>query len=220
MYAERLLPHDIDAEESVIGSILIDSDSINKVSPFLKPADFYSEKNRWCLDACISLSDRDEAINQVTVAHELSLQDRLESLGGTSYFSHLVMVVPTSVHIEYYARIVQRTSIMRQLIRTGGDIAAIGYEGGPDADVVLSKAEDLLFGVRSGRDTRDFTHLREVLDTYMGRKTAGELMDLALGHSVHHLKQLYEYMSLAGMTPVDRLEQADFEGIAVPTELF
>ena len=167
MYADRLLPHDIDAEESVIGSILIDSDSLNRVTSFLKAADFYGEKNRWCYDACIALANRDEAVNQVTVAHELSLEERLESIGGTSYLSHLVMVVPTSVHVEYYARIVQRTSIMRQLIRTGGDIAAIGYEGGVDADSVLSKAEDLLFGIRSGRGSRDFTHLREILDTYM-----------------------------------------------------
>lgn len=172
MYAERLLPHDIDAEESVIGSILIDNDSLNGISAFLNPADFYSEKNRWCFEACSSLSNRDEAINQVTVAHELSLEDRLESLGGTSYLSHLVMVVPTSVHVEYYARIVQRTSLMRQLIRTGGDIAAIGYEGGPDADVVLSKAEELLSGVRTGRDTRDFVHLRDILDTYMEQSGA------------------------------------------------
>ena len=167
MYADRLLPHDIDAEESVIGSILIDGDSLNRVSSFLKTQDFYSEKNRWCFDACEALSNRDEAINQVTVAHELSLQDRLESLGGTSYLSHLVMVVPTSVHIEYYGRIVQRTSTMRHLIRTGGDIAAIGYEGAADTDVALTKAEDLLFGIRTGRGTRDFTHIREVLDTYM-----------------------------------------------------
>ncbi len=167
MYADRLLPHDIDAEESVIGSILIDSDSLNRVTSFLKAADFYGEKNRWCYDACIALANRDEAVNQVTVAHELSLEERLESVGGTSYLSHLVMVVPTSVHVEYYARIVQRTSIMRQLIRTGGDIAAIGYEGGVDADSVLSKAEDLLFGIRSGRGSRDFTHIREILDTYM-----------------------------------------------------
>ena len=74
MYADRLLPHDIDAEESVIGSILIDSDSLNRVTSFLKAADFYGEKNRWCYDACIALANRDEAVNQVTVAHELSLE--------------------------------------------------------------------------------------------------------------------------------------------------
>ena len=167
MYAERLPPHDIDAEESIIGSVLIDGESLTKVTSFLKSSDFYSEKNRWCFDASLALFERSEAINQVTLAHEMSLHDRLESIGGTAYLNHLVAVVPTSVHIEHYARIVQRTSIMRQLIRAGGDIAAIGYESGPDADATLSKAEELLFGIRSGRGSRDFTHIREILDTYM-----------------------------------------------------
>lgn len=167
MYAERLPPHDVDAEEAVIGSILIDSESLTNVTSFLRPTDFYGEKNRWCYQACFALFERGEAINQVTVAHELSLQDRLEPVGGTAYLSHLVLIVPTSVHIEYYARIVQRTSVMRQIIRAGGDIASIGYEGGPDSDSALSKAEDVIFGIRSGRDSRDFTHIREIFDTYM-----------------------------------------------------
>ena len=120
MYAERLPPHDIDAEESVIGSILIDTEALTRVSHFLKAFDFYSEKNRWCFEACLALFNRSEAINQVTLAHELSLQDHLEALGGTAYLSHLVMVVPTSVHVEHYGRIVQRTSLMRQLIGNSG----------------------------------------------------------------------------------------------------
>ena len=172
MYAERLPPHDISAEESVIGSILIDGDSLNSVTSFLKANDFYSEKNRWCFQACFALLERSEAINQVTAAHELSLQDRLEAVGGASYLAHLVLVVPTSVHIEYYARIVQRTSVMRQIIRAAGDIANIGYEGSPDADATLSQAEELLFNIRSERGSRDFTHIREVLDTYMEESAA------------------------------------------------
>jgi replicative DNA helicase len=172
LYAERLPPHDINAEESVIGSILIDSDALTKVTAFLKPADFYSQKNEWCYKACLALFERGEAINQVTVAHELSLQDRLEGLGGSAYLSHLVLVVPTSVHVEYYARIVQRTSIMRQLIEVGGRIAGIGYEGAADTDAALSRAEELLFRIRSGRGSGDFTHIREILDTYMEESTA------------------------------------------------
>ena len=152
--------------------MLIDGESLHRVSSFLKAGDFYGEKNRWCYQACLSLYDRGEAINQVTLAHEISLEDRLESLGGSAYLGHLVASVPTSVHVEYYARIVHRTSIMRQLIATGGDIAAIGYEGGPDADVALSQAEELVYKVRSGRATRDFTHIREVLDTYMEESAA------------------------------------------------
>ena len=172
MYAERLPPHDIDAEESVIGSILIDADALTRIASFLKPADFYSEKNRWCYEACLALFGRSEAINQVTLSHELSLQDRLEGLGGTAYLSHLVLVVPTSVHVEYYGRIVQRTSVMRQIIRAGGDIAALGYEGGPDAEVALSRAEEVLFRISSGRESRDFKHIRVILDSYMEESTA------------------------------------------------
>ena len=173
MYVDRLPPHDANAEESVIGSILIDGDSLNRVTSFLRPADFYGEKNRWCFDAFLTLFNRGEAINQVTVAHELNLQDRLEELGGSAYLSHLVMVVPTSVHIEYYARIVQRTSIMRQLIDVGGRISEIGLnESDADTDAALSRAEDLLFHIRAGRGSGDFVHIREVLDTYIEESTA------------------------------------------------
>ena len=167
MYAERLLPHDAEAEEAVIGSILIDGESLTKVTPFLRSSDFYVARARLCFEACVPLFERGEAINQVTVAHELSLRGALEDIGGVAYLAHLVRTVPTSVHIEHYGRIVQRTSIMRQLITAAGDIAAIGYEGGPDADTALRKAEDVLYGVRTGRGTRDFVHIREVLDTHM-----------------------------------------------------
>ena len=172
MYAERLPPHDVDAEESVIGSVLIDGDSLNKIAPFLRSSDFYSEKGRWCYEAVLALLERGEPIDQISVAHELSLHDRLEGVGGADYLGHLVSVVPTSVHIEHYGRIVHHASIMRQLIRVGGDIAAIGYESGPDPEESLSKAENLLFRVRSGRGSSDFTHIRDVLDTYIEESSA------------------------------------------------
>jgi len=181
VYVDRLPPHDIDAEESVIGSILIDGDSLSRVASFLRPQDFYGEKNRWCFEAFLALFERSEAINQITVSHELSLhrsrgeeqENRLEEIGGSAYLSHLVMVVPTSVHIEFYARIVQRTSIMRQLIDVGGRISEIGlHESDADTDAALSRAEDLLFRIRAGRGSGDFTHIREVLDTYMEESAA------------------------------------------------
>ena len=177
MYAERLPPHDIDAEESVIGSILIDGETLTRITSFLKPRDVYSEKNRWCYEACLALFERTEAINQVSVAHELSLQERLEGVGGPAYLAHLVQVVPTSVHIEHYARIVQRTSLMRQIIRAGGEIAAIGYDAVPDVDTALRRAEETLYNVRSGRGARDFTHIRDVLDAYMEESAAMQAPD-------------------------------------------
>ncbi|MCH8310032.1 MAG: AAA family ATPase, partial [Chloroflexi bacterium] len=168
MVTDVLPPHDIGAEESVIGSILIDGESLTRITAFLKASDFYGQKNRWCFEACLSLFERGEAINQVTVAHELTLHDdHLEGVGGVPYMAHLVANVPTSVHIENYAQIVHRTSIMRQIIRAGERISEIGFESGPDVDVSLSKAEELLYGVRSGRSSRDFAHIRHFLDIYM-----------------------------------------------------
>ncbi len=167
MYADRLLPHDPDAEEAVIGSILVDPESVTKVTHFLRASDFYIGRNRWCYEACLALFERDEAINQVSVAHELSGLGRLEDVGGAAYLAHAVQSTPTSVHLEHYGRIVQRTSVMRQLIAAARDIADIGYESGSDVEIALDQAEEMLFRVRTGRGTRDFRHIREVLDVYM-----------------------------------------------------
>ena len=172
MYAERLLPHDIEAEEAVVGSLLIDGESILKVASFLKPSDFYREKNRYCYEASLNLFRRGEAVNQVTVAHQLSLDERLEEIGGGAYLSHLVSTVPTSVHIEYYGQIVSRTSAMRDLIDAAAQISAIGYGGTEDVGDTLGKAEQVLFRVRSGQPARDFVPIREVLDQYMEERAA------------------------------------------------
>ena len=166
MYQERLPPHDIDAEEAVIGSLLIDSDSAYKVAAMLKPEDFYREKNRSCYEACLGLYHRGEAINQVTVAQELARQEKLEPVGGTAYLNHLLAAVPTSVHIEYYGGIVHRLAVMRNLISAAGQIAGIGYEAGPDLDASLDKAEDILYRLRSGQPSAELVHIRQLLDRY------------------------------------------------------
>jgi replicative DNA helicase len=166
MYQERLPPHDIDAEEAVIGSLLIDSDSAYKVAALLRPDDFSREKNRFCYEGCLALYQRGEALNQVTVAQELARQERLEPVGGAAYLSHLLTVVPTSVHIEYYGGIVHRLAVMRRLISAAGQIAAVGYEAGPDLEASLGKAEDILYRLRSGQPSADLVHIRQLLDRY------------------------------------------------------
>ncbi len=172
MYAEKLLPHDIEAEEAVIGSLLLDGEALLKVASFLKADDFYREKNRLCYEACLALFRRSEAINQVTVTHELALQERHDQVGGTAYLSHLVSTVPTPTHIEHYGKIVNRTASMRTLIDAASKISGIGYEGTDDVDATLSAAEDILFRVRAGRPTRDFVPVREIFDQYLQEQAA------------------------------------------------
>jgi replicative DNA helicase len=162
----RLPPNDNDAEEAVIGSLLIDGTAIFQIADFLQPADFYFEPNRWLYEAAVALYKDDIAINQVTLAQELSREGRLESCGGAARLSYLISVCPTSLDIKHYADIVYRLSIMRQLISTGDRITAIGYEAGRDVEDSLARAEGLLFKLRRGQGAGDLTHIRQVLDKY------------------------------------------------------
>ncbi len=178
---EKLLPHDIEAEEALLGSLLIDPDAILKVVSTLKGVDFFDGMHRDIYDACLALYQRSEAINQITVAHELMRLDLLERVGGAAYLSHLIGAVPTSLHAEYYGNIVERMSVMRKLIMAGARIAAIGYESGPDIDVSLSQAEDALFQVRMRENSRDFVSIRDVLGRYFDQ--AGRTDDDSVGGS-------------------------------------
>lgn len=163
---EKLPPHDIDAEESVIGSLLIDGTAIYKISADLQSTDFYSERNMLIYGTCYNLYTRNEPINQITVAQELAREGRLETCGGAAYLSHLISICPTSLDIDSYAEIVYRLSMMRKLIIAGSQISDIGYQAEPDIDTSLGRAEDLLFSLRLGRQGRDFQHIRQVLDKY------------------------------------------------------
>ena len=204
MYQERLQPHDIEAEEAVIGSLLIDPDALLKALPILKPEDFYRERNSFCYQACLRLFQRDEAINQVTVTHDLNLQERLDIIGGAAYLSHLVSSVPTSLHIEHYARIVSRTATMRRLINAASQISVLGYDGTADEDSTLSHAEDLLFKVRSSQSSREFVSIREVLDQFLeDRSSLTEPSDSASTQIMSGFDQLDDL--LGGLQPSDLL---------------
>jgi len=172
--SDRLPPHDNDAEEAVIGSLLIDGTAIHKIASFLAPEDFYGERSKWIYQACLDLSMRDEAVNQITIAQDLDRRQKLEECGGAAYLSHLISIVPTSLDVEHYAQIVYRLSVMRHLISAGSQITAVGYEADPDVEASLSRAEDILFRLRHGQTPRDFVHIRQVLDKYF---EAGEAED-------------------------------------------
>lgn len=172
MYAEKLLPHDLEAEEAVVGSLLIDGSVFPRISHLVKPEDFYREKNQLCFAACEALFQRSEPIDQVTLARELSRTNQLEPVGGMAYLSHLVSITPTSVHSEHYSQLVARTSTMRRLIDAASRISAIGYQDTEDVDATLRQAEEVLFGVRTGLPGGGFVALRQVYDQYLEERAA------------------------------------------------
>ena len=168
MLGEKLPPHDLDAETSVLGSIIIDGDSITKVTSFLNPEDFYSKANSVCFNACLSLFDRGTPIDEKTLGDFLESEDLLKEVeGGRGYFSYMVSQVPTHLHIEFYGKIVQRTATMRRLIGAANEIASIGYNDNPDLTQALGQAEEIIFGLRTTHESQDFTALRESLDPFI-----------------------------------------------------
>ena len=167
VYAEKLLPHDTEAEEAVLGSILIDGECLTRLAPLLKQGDFYRERNQLCFDAAMALFQRDQAVDQITLAGELSRTEKLDLVGGMAYLSHLVSITPTSVHAEDYAQVISRTSNMRRLIDAGNRIIDLGYADTEDIETTMRQAEDALFTVRGAGQSRGFVPLKEIYDQYL-----------------------------------------------------
>jgi replicative DNA helicase len=141
--AEKLPPHDIEAEEALLGSLLLGA---NISSTLIKPEDFYSERNRWVYEACEKLAEREVSINQITLANEL--KDKLENIGGAAYLSHLIACTPTSLDFPYYCEIVNRCSFYRRMIAVSDQIAILGYEANNDISKSIDRADELLLELR------------------------------------------------------------------------
>lgn len=169
---ERLPPHDIEAEEAVIASLMVDPDAMLAVVNILEPSDFFREANGWIYDACLALWNRDEVINQITVAHELATRDQLQAVGGQTYLAEIIRRLPTSIGVEFYARIVKRDATYRSLIQAAAAIMQMAYEAPAEIDNVFSRAESLIHRIRSGESFRDFLHIRQVLDAYLEQDPA------------------------------------------------
>ena len=167
IYVEKLLPHDLEAEEAVLGSVLIDGECLTRLAPLLKEGDFYRERNQVCFDAAMALFRRGQAVDQVTLAGELARTEKLDLVGGMAYLSHLVSITPTSAHAEYYAQSVSRTSGMRRLIDAGKRIVELGYADTDDLETTMRQAEDALFTVRGAGKSRGFVSLKDIYDQYL-----------------------------------------------------
>ena len=165
---EKLLPQNIEAECGVLGSIIIDPEAIVQVADFLHSDDFYRDAHRTIYEVILQLYEQREPADFITISDELERRNKLEEVGGASYITSLINQVPTSGNVEYYGRIVERTSILRRLIHAAGQIAAIAYEEG-DADIALDRAEQLIFNISQRHARTDFSLLRDILSEYMNK---------------------------------------------------
>ena len=161
--SHKLPPQNLEAEQSVLGGILIENEAINKVMEILDPDDFYRDAHRKIFNALINLSERDEPADLITLTNELRKIDQLDSIGGASYLASLIDSVPTAANIEYYAKIVKEKSILRKLIQTSTEIITQSYEDRGDVEVFLDEAERAIFDISEKRVRPSFYPIRDVV---------------------------------------------------------
>jgi replicative DNA helicase len=185
---DKTIPANPEAEEAVLGSLLIDPDAVIKIASFLAADDFYREKNGWVYQAILDLHERREPADFVTLVDELERRDQIQQIGGTAYITSLINSVPTAVHVEHYAHIVERTATLRRLIGVAGQIAALAYEEAEDVNEVVDRAEQLVFNVSERRVRHDLTPVRQIMHGVVDRldylhRHKGELLGVPSGFS-------------------------------------
>ena len=167
MLIERVPPQNIEAEQAVLGAMLIEKEAIARVTELLKGGDFYREAHRLIFEAMLDLYNRNEAVDMMTVIELLKREDNLEKVGGIAYVTSLANSVPTAANVHYHAKIVEEKALLRQLIQTSTKIAALGYEGSEEVSQIVDQAEKMILEVSNRRIGGDFTPIKSiVLDAF------------------------------------------------------
>jgi replicative DNA helicase len=159
----KLPPQNIEAEQSILGGILIENDALNTVVEFVEDGDFYREAHQKIFNAMIALSEKSEPLDLITLTNELKKKKELEEIGGASYLASLVESVPTAANIAYYAKIVKEKSILRKLISTATEIVTQSYQEGKDLEDFLDDAEQAIFRISEHRVKPAFYPIKEIV---------------------------------------------------------
>jgi len=160
----KLPPQSIEAEESVLGGVLLDNSALDRAIELLTPDDFYREAHRKIMRAMIDLNQRAEPVDIITLTEALKVRGELPEVGGSTYLAELADKVPTAANVAHYARIVHQKSVLRSLIQTATEIATLGYEsGGADIDQFLDDAEHKIFAISERKARPAFFRIREIM---------------------------------------------------------
>ena len=159
----KVPPHDIDAEQAVIGSMLTDKDAVIDAIEVLKADDFYRQDNKTIYEAILSLYNRAEPIDIITVKSELTSLGKLEAVGGLEYIAVLPDKVPTTANVEKYIKIVEEKSILRRLIKASNELIDLGYAETEEVDTIIDQAEKKVFEISQGKNQKGYTPIKDIL---------------------------------------------------------
>jgi replicative DNA helicase len=184
--ANRLPPQNIEAEQSILGSLMLSKEAIIKIADLIKPKDFYHPAHETIYETIIDLYENREPIDLLSLSNRLKEKGKLEEIGGQSYLTTLVNSVPTAAHIDHYGKIVQKKSTLRRLIDAASQIVNLGYDEEKEADVLLDQAEQKIFNVSQNYLHQDFSPIKPILEEAFDRidevhKNKGKLRGLPTG---------------------------------------
>ena len=159
----RVLPNDVEAEQAVLGCMIIDKDAAGSALEIVKAEDFYREDNKEIFSAIYDLYEKSKPIDVLSIKEQLRLRGTLEAVGGIEYIAELSSKVPTSANIEYYAKIVEEKSILRKLIHSSTDIINMGYTASEEVQTIVDSAEKKIFDIVQKRNVKGFTPIKNIL---------------------------------------------------------
>ncbi|MDD3284149.1 MAG: replicative DNA helicase [Patescibacteria group bacterium] len=184
---DKIPPHNLEAEANVLGSVLIDPEAINKIADSINEDDFYKTAHRIIFKACISLYDKREPIDLLSVSNILTEENELENIGGKTYLASLSNSVVTASNVKYYAEIVQKKATLRRLIKASSEITSLAYNETENVDNVLDESEQKLFGISQKFLKQNFIAISSVLHDTFDRidelhKNKGKLRGIPTGY--------------------------------------
>ena len=159
----KIPPHDIEAEQAVLGSMLTDKDAVIAAIEVLKPEDFYREDNKTIYTAVLSLYNRAEPIDIITLKAELTSMGKFDSVGGLEYLAELPEKVPTTANVEKYIKIVEEKAILRNLIKTANEIITLGYDPTEEVEDIMDNAEKKIFDIMQSKNQKGYTPIKDIL---------------------------------------------------------
>lgn len=183
----KLPPQNLEAEQSVLGALLIDTEAIHKISHELHSDDFYKGAHQMIYDAMIDLTAKSEPIDIISVGNKLKIKKQLDKAGGQSYLAQLSNSVPTASHIKHYADIIQKKAILRRMISAASQLSELAYDEATEADSLLDKSEQLIFNISQKYTKHSFVSINSMLSEAYERieeihKSKGELRGVSTGY--------------------------------------
>lgn len=165
----RVPPNNVEAEQSILGSLMLDKDAIVKIADFLLPVDFYKHTHQVIFEVMLSLYENREPIDVLSISNKLDEVGKLENIGGSSYIASLVNIVPSAAHVIHYAKVVQKKAMLRRLISAADHIVEMGYSGNEDVERILDEAEQGIFKVSQKYLKQDFIPIKSILENAFNR---------------------------------------------------